>query len=242
MSEYGLMINYEFCTGCHSCEVACKLNHHLPAGAYGIKVLCDGPRQNPDGSWEYNYVPVPTSLCDLCEERVGEGRLPTCVHHCQSGCMYFDEIDKLAELALDKPHSVIYRLAPKPDLKVAKFEQPEYEKEEVDPLVYRAFDAPAAAAEAEPEKQAKTFDEDGKLIIPQGEVNKAWDRSGGKCECTLEGEGHDHEGACGKVLNVMMQGGMNPIGWEAVPIDPQGDPTAENCLIICRTCLNAMAE
>jgi len=241
MSEYGLMINYEFCTGCHSCEVACKLNKHLPAGAYGIKVLQDGPRKNPDGSWEYNYIPVPTSLCDLCEERVGEGRLPTCVHHCQSGCMYFDTIEELAKLSIEKPHSMIYRLAPQPDLKVATFEQPEYEKEAVDPLIYRAFDRPQVVPE-EPaaEKQAKVFDEDGNLIIPQGEVNKAWDRAGGKCECALDGHGHD--GAHGVTLNYMMQGGMNPIGWEAVPIDPQGEPVADNCLIICRTCLNQMAK
>ena len=23
-NEYGLLIDYEFCTGCHTCEVACK--------------------------------------------------------------------------------------------------------------------------------------------------------------------------------------------------------------------------
>ena len=110
MSEYGLMINYEYCTGCHSCEVSCKLTKHLPAGAYGIKVLGDGPRQNPDGSWEYNYVPVPTSLCDLCAERVEQGRLPKCVHHCQAGVMNYGTIEEMAKLLAEYPNSVVFRL------------------------------------------------------------------------------------------------------------------------------------
>ena len=45
MSANGLFINYEFCTGCHSCEVACKKEHKLPKGQFGMHVLQDGPRQ-----------------------------------------------------------------------------------------------------------------------------------------------------------------------------------------------------
>ena len=77
---YGLFIDYGYCTGCHTCEVACKKEHHLERGQWGIHVLQDGPRQKEDGSWEFTYLPLPTSLCDLCSERVGEGRLPMCVH------------------------------------------------------------------------------------------------------------------------------------------------------------------
>lgn len=234
MSEYGLMINYEYCTGCHTCEVACKLNKHLPLDAWGIKVLQDGPRENPDGSWEFNFMPVPTSLCNLCAERVVEGRLPNCVHHCQSGCMYFDTIEELAKLAIEKPRSVIYRLAPQPDLVVNTFEQPVEEKRDDSALIETAY----PHAEEEQVDLVKTYDERGFLIIPQTEVNKAWDRCGGTCECGAED--HEHDGVCGKVLNIMMQGGMNPIGWEAVAIDPDGEPTADNCMIICRTCLNAL--
>ncbi|HJF61965.1 MAG TPA: 4Fe-4S binding protein, partial [Gordonibacter urolithinfaciens] len=39
------MIDYEFCTGCHACEVACKKHLGLPAGQHGIRVLQDGPRE-----------------------------------------------------------------------------------------------------------------------------------------------------------------------------------------------------
>jgi Fe-S-cluster-containing dehydrogenase component len=38
MAKYGLLINYDYCTGCHSCEVACQQEHDFPAGKNGIMV------------------------------------------------------------------------------------------------------------------------------------------------------------------------------------------------------------
>ena len=38
MAKKGLLINYEYCTGCHTCEVACKQEHGYPAGRWGIMV------------------------------------------------------------------------------------------------------------------------------------------------------------------------------------------------------------
>ena len=74
MTHYGLLIDNEYCTGCHSCEVACKNEHDLPLGQWGIKVLELGPWKLMDGKhWEYRYVPVPTSYCDLCADRVEAG-------------------------------------------------------------------------------------------------------------------------------------------------------------------------
>lgn len=104
----GLFINYEYCTGCHSCEVACKKEHGFPNGQFGMHVLLDGPREDINGNWEYTYIPYPTHLCDLCAKRVGEGRLPTCVHHCQAGVMEFGPYDELAKLMEEQPHSVLF--------------------------------------------------------------------------------------------------------------------------------------
>ncbi len=35
MSEYAMLIDYEYCTGCKSCEVACKQEYHRPSGRVG---------------------------------------------------------------------------------------------------------------------------------------------------------------------------------------------------------------
>ena len=42
---YGLLIDYEYCSGCQSCEVTCKETHNYPVGKWGIRVLDDGPCQ-----------------------------------------------------------------------------------------------------------------------------------------------------------------------------------------------------
>lgn len=107
---YGLLIDYEFCTGCHSCEVACKQEQNLPTGQYGIKVFQDGPRELAADVWEYNYMPMPTSLCNLCEDRVKDGKKPSCVQHCQAGIMYYGTFDELEKLLANKPKQVIYRV------------------------------------------------------------------------------------------------------------------------------------
>lgn len=106
--EYGLLIDYEYCSGCHACETACKMEHDLPTGDFGIHVLQDGPRENRSaGTYEYEHVPVPTSLCDLCAERVAAGKLPTCVHHCQAGVMVYGTVEELAK-KVNKPKMAIF--------------------------------------------------------------------------------------------------------------------------------------
>lgn len=94
---YGILINYEYCTGCHSCEIACKKELNLPEGQFGIKLTEIGPWQINEDKWEWTYMPVMTNLCDMCSDRVAEGKLPSCVQHCQAWCMYYGEVDELAK-------------------------------------------------------------------------------------------------------------------------------------------------
>ena len=75
---------------------------------YGVKLFEDGPRILPNGKYEYNYLPVFTSLCDLCAERVEMGKLPTCVHHCQAACMKYGKVEDLAKMAAETPRSWVY--------------------------------------------------------------------------------------------------------------------------------------
>lgn len=95
----GLLIDYEYCSGCRSCELACKNAHDIPLGMWGIKVASDGPWQLPDGSWHFDHVPIPTELCDLCADRVAKGKLPACVHHCQAHVMEYGTLEELEKRA-----------------------------------------------------------------------------------------------------------------------------------------------
>ena len=94
----GLLIDNEYCTGCHSCEVACKNEHNLPLGQWGIKIMEMGPwKLMDDKSWEYRFIPVPLKYCDLCEERVSDGEPPSCVLHCLADAIEYGPVDELAK-------------------------------------------------------------------------------------------------------------------------------------------------
>ena len=96
-SHRGIIIQYEYCTGCHSCEVACKKELELPKGQFGIKLLEYGPVKKDDGRWDYFFIPAPTDLCDLCAKRIEAGKMPACVHNCQSKVMEFGDVEELAK-------------------------------------------------------------------------------------------------------------------------------------------------
>lgn len=96
--KYALLIDYEYCTGCQSCMVACKneLGLSTEDEPWGIKVLQFGPWELNDGSWEFDYFPLPTNLCNLCIQRIERGEAPACVHHCLAQCMEYGTIEELA--------------------------------------------------------------------------------------------------------------------------------------------------
>ena len=63
----------------------------------GSKGRGSGPAKKPDGRWDYFLRPVPTALCDLCQERVDAGKLPACVHNCQAKVMEYGDVEDLAK-------------------------------------------------------------------------------------------------------------------------------------------------
>ena len=96
-----ILINYDYCTGCHSCEVACKKELGLPEGEFGIKLTETGPWEYEGepagpGRWEWTWLPVLTKACDLCEGRVAEGGVPSCVLHCLSNSIEYGTLEELA--------------------------------------------------------------------------------------------------------------------------------------------------
>ena len=108
MSLKGLLIDYKFCTNCHTCEIACKQELDIPEGKWGIKVYDVGPWHIEGEKWQMAWVPVPTDMCDLCADRVSKGKLPACVHNCYAGCMQYGTIEELAKELAKKPMQVLF--------------------------------------------------------------------------------------------------------------------------------------
>ncbi len=112
--RHALMIDASRCIGCHSCAVACKMEHELPAGPRTVKVIQIGPLE-ADGAPLMRYETVtcfhcdrpacvsacPTGAmqkrpdggkiakCDGCRERVDRGLWPACALKCPTGCLSY---------------------------------------------------------------------------------------------------------------------------------------------------------
>ncbi len=109
MPRNGLFIEYEYCTGCHSCEVACKQEHNFSDGMVGIRVdevVTVGPDKV-----HIDFIPFTTRFCDLCAVKTEGGEQPACVKHCQAMCMAYGPISELTKAMEAKPRSII--LAPR---------------------------------------------------------------------------------------------------------------------------------
>ena len=52
--------------------------------------------------YQYEFLPVRTALCDLCADRVAKGKEPTCVKHCQAGCMHYGSVEELSKKMTSK--------------------------------------------------------------------------------------------------------------------------------------------
>jgi anaerobic dimethyl sulfoxide reductase subunit B (iron-sulfur subunit) len=92
-----LLIDYTYCTGCHTCEIACQKEHGLAPDQFGIKLNQIGPDQISARKWQYEFFPSPTERCDYCAQRVSVGKLPSCVKHCQAGCMLYGSVEELSK-------------------------------------------------------------------------------------------------------------------------------------------------
>lgn len=97
MSKIGLMIDYQWCTGCQSCELACKNEHGFPMNKWGIKVMEFGPIEMEEGKLEWNYIPTLTSYCDMCADRIENGGVPTCALHCLANVIEWGPVEELAK-------------------------------------------------------------------------------------------------------------------------------------------------
>ena len=106
MKKYGMHIDVHYCTGCHTCEVACAQENRLDAGQFGIKVTEHILDQRV--GLMIDYVPYITDLCNFCLGRVAEGRKPSCVKHCLAQCMTFGPVDEVMEAAKESKKPIVF--------------------------------------------------------------------------------------------------------------------------------------
>ena len=106
MAKKGLLINYDYCTGCMTCVVACQQEHELPPDRRGIMVH-DCTRET-QGKVQVDFLPFPTDLCDLCRRRTYRGEQPACVKHCMAACMSYGDLPDLVKIMEETPGSVLF--------------------------------------------------------------------------------------------------------------------------------------
>ena len=112
----GILVNYEYCTGCHSCEVACRNELGLTHGEFGIKLTEIGPYKyetdiESDTPYEWVYNTTITKACNMCADRTASGKMPSCVQACQAWCMYYGEVEDLARKIDGKTRWALYATA-----------------------------------------------------------------------------------------------------------------------------------
>lgn len=107
MSKNGLLIDYDYCTGCHSCEVACQQENHHPAGRCGMKVTEYVMASRETVS--VVFLAAPTELCVLCARRTHGGEEPACVKHCQARCITYGPLTELVKQMEKKPKMALFK-------------------------------------------------------------------------------------------------------------------------------------
>jgi Fe-S-cluster-containing dehydrogenase component len=106
MKSHAMLTDVHYCTGCHSCEVACQQENKFDAKQFGI-VVTEHILKTRKGL-TIDYVPYITDMCNFCAARVADGGKPSCVKHCQAKCMSFGTLEDIMEEAKNSKKPMIF--------------------------------------------------------------------------------------------------------------------------------------
>ena len=106
-TRYGLLVDYEYCTGCFACQVACAQEYHRPEGIVGMQVT-EMVQVLPNGKPYLSFIPFPTENCSLCVSRTRNGLEPACVKHCMAKCIKHGPVEDLAKEMTKKGRTVLW--------------------------------------------------------------------------------------------------------------------------------------
>ena len=111
MAKKGILVDMNYCTGCHACEVACKQENQYPVGICGIKIheLIMEEGLNTDRV-HFDYYPHVTTHCNLCASRIssGEDTEPACCKHCGTFSLHYGDIEDLVKMMETMPRAVLH--------------------------------------------------------------------------------------------------------------------------------------
>ncbi len=105
--QYGLLIDYEYCTGCYACRLACCQEYGHEAGSSGMQVI-EQVQPLPKGKAYLCFLPFPTELCVLCAPRTKKGLQPACVQHCMADVIQWGPLEELSKQLGKKPRMVLW--------------------------------------------------------------------------------------------------------------------------------------
>ncbi len=108
MSGYGMLIDYDYCTGCKTCEVACKQEYKRPAGKIGGVEVKEFIHNLPNDKLYITYIPNFTKACVFCAGRVKKGLEPACVKHCMANILTFGKLDDIVKDIPQKRKAIVW--------------------------------------------------------------------------------------------------------------------------------------
>jgi Fe-S-cluster-containing dehydrogenase component len=97
MSEYAMLIDYEYCSGCKTCEIACNQEYNREAGKLGGVEVQEFIHFLQSGRLYITNIPHFTKACVFCAGRVKKGLTPACVQHCMANVLVFDTLENLKD-------------------------------------------------------------------------------------------------------------------------------------------------